>query len=260
MLMEIDPSAPTPLYAQVAEALVAQIQAGALPSGHQLPPEESLVEQFTVSRTTVRAAVQNLLQRGLVEIRRGKGTFVSHPKIVQELTELTGFVEDMTALGRTATARVLAQKIVSADTQVARQLGIEEGSLVVHIRRVRITDGSPLSLDETYLPLELGRQVMAHDLEREPIFPLLENQYDTPLIEAEYRLEARTASPEIAHALDIIVGSPIFLIERTSYSTGHRPVDYEQLFYRGDHIRFVTRLTRRPLSRQSGPADRKKTL
>jgi GntR family transcriptional regulator len=86
---------------------------------------------------------------------------------------------------------------------------------------------------------------MADDLATEPIFALLEERYDTPLIEAEYELEAAAAEPAIAMALKIPAGSPIFLIERTSYTLGHRPVDYERLHYRGDHIRFKTRLGRR---------------
>jgi GntR family transcriptional regulator len=86
---------------------------------------------------------------------------------------------------------------------------------------------------------------MTDDLAKEPIFTLLEERYDTPLVEAEYVLEAATADPAVAAALEISIGSPIFLIERTSYTSGHRPVDYEKLHYRGDHIRFKTRLARR---------------
>ena len=122
---------------------------------------------------------------------------------------------------------------------------------MVQIRRIRLSDGEPLSFDETYLPENLGRRVMADDLATEPIFALLEERYDTPLIEAEYELEATAAEPAIAMALKIPAGSPIFLIERTSYTLGHRPVDYEKLYYRGDHIRFKTRLARRRAQRPS---------
>jgi GntR family transcriptional regulator len=118
----------------------------------------------------------------------------------------------------------------------------------VRVQRVRLADGVPLSFDETYLPRQVGEKVMTDNLALEPIFALLEQKYDTPLVEAEYRLEAVSASPEVARALEIEPGSPIFLIERTSYSGGQRPVDHEKLFYRGDHIRFVTRSARRATS------------
>ena len=93
---------------------------------------------------------------------------------------------------------------------------------------------------------EIGQKVAENDLEAEPVFALLENKYDTPLVEAEYKLEAVAADPCAAEALQVPAGSPIFLIERTSYTTGNRPVDYERLHYRGDLIRFVTRLVSRP--------------
>jgi len=150
-----------PLYAQVEHVIISRISNGSLPPGTRLPSEDSLVQEYAVSRTTIRAAIQSLVQRGLVEIRRGKGTFVTHPKITQELTELTGFVEDMQALGRHAIAKVLDQQVVAANQVVARQLALPQGAPVVRIQRVRLADGMPLSFDETYLPKELGEKVMA---------------------------------------------------------------------------------------------------
>ncbi len=238
-----------PLYARVETALAAEIAAGSLSSGSQLPTEDQLIQRFAVSRTTVRKAVENLVARGLVEIRRGKGTFVTEPKLTQALTGLSGFVEDMEALGRRATARLLDKRPVPATEDVARQLGVARGAMVYRIERVRLADGVALSFDETYLPLDIGEKVASNDLEAEPIFDLLELRYDLPLIEAEYQLEAVTADERVALALGIAAGSPIFLIERTSYTEGQRPVDYEKLYYRGDLIRFSTRLSRLPRKR-----------
>jgi len=235
----------SPLYERVESILAGEIADGSLPPETQLPPEDGLVERFKVSRTTVRKAIQNLVERGLVEVRRGKGTFVTQPKITQELTELTGFVEDMRAVGRTPAARLLDKRIVAADETVAQQLALAPGTLVARLRRVRLADGVAMSFDETYLPRELGEKIAADDLEAEPVFALLEDKYGTPLVEAEYKLEAAAAGPDAAQALQVPAGSPIFLIERTSYTTGNRPVDYERLYYRGDLIRFVTRLARR---------------
>jgi GntR family transcriptional regulator len=246
--VKIDPHHALPLYAQVESMITAAIADGTFPSGSRLPNEDELVERYAVSRTTIRQTIQNLVRRGLVEIRRGKGTFVLQPKITQELTELTGFVEDMQVLGRQASARLLDKQIVPASESVARQLAITAGTPVVRIQRVRLADNVPLSFDETFLPREIGDKVMADNLETEPIFSLLEQKYNTALAEAEYRLEAVSADPIVARALGIAAGSPIFLIERTSYTAEHQPVDYEKLYYRGDQIRFVTRLMRKPRS------------
>jgi len=120
--MNIDPESSVPLYAQVEAVLAASIADGTYPPGSRLPNEESLLDRFGVSRTTLHKTVQNLIKRGLIEIRRGKGTFVTQPKITQELTELSGFVEDMQALGRHPSARLVDRQVVPASDRVARQL------------------------------------------------------------------------------------------------------------------------------------------
>jgi GntR family transcriptional regulator len=243
--MKIDPDSHMPLHAQVEEALLKGMADETFAPGSQLPAEDHLVERFAVSRTTIRTAIQSLVARGLVQIRRGKGSFVTQPVITQELTELTGFVEDIQALGREASARVLDRRLVAASETVARQLSLKRGAAVARIQRVRLADGIPLSFDETYLPQELGEKIMADDLENQPIFWLLEQKYATPLLEAEYRLAAVASHGTVARALGIEAGGTIFLIERTTFSGNRRPVDYERLYYRGDHIRFVTRWARR---------------
>src|SRR5215475_3958643 len=128
------------LYARVETVLAGEIARGDLKVGDQLPTEDTLIGRFGVSRITVRRAIQNLVIRGLVEIRRGKGTFVAAPKIMHELTELSGFVEDMHALGRKPTARVIGKETVTADATVASQLALTKGERVVRIRRVRLAD------------------------------------------------------------------------------------------------------------------------
>src|SRR5277367_958232 len=125
------PSTRLPLYAQIEDVLTERISSGALPAGAQLPSEEKLIREFEVSRTTIRTTIQNLVRQGLVEIRRGRGTFVASPRIIQELTELTGFVEDMQIHGRHATARLLDKKVVPASEAVARQLALPHGTDVV---------------------------------------------------------------------------------------------------------------------------------
>lgn len=252
-MMLVDPSSALPLYAQIEAGLAASIADGTFAPGSLLPNETVLVQRYGVSRTTIRQTIQNLIRRGLVEIRRGKGTFVLEPKITQELTELSGFVEDMRVLGHRPSARVLDRTVVPCSETVARHLRLTAGVKVVRIQRVRLANDVPISFDETYLAREIGEEVIKNDLETEPIFALLEEKYDTPLVEAEYLLEAISADSRVARALRIRAGAPIFLIERTSFTEGNQPVDYERLHYRGDQVRFATHLTRRARThRKSG--------
>ena len=234
------------LYAEIEETLATEIAQGEYRPGDQLPTEDALLQRFQVSRITVRRAIQNLVGRGLLEIRRGLGTFVLSPRIEAEITKLTGFVEDMNAAGRKASARVVSQGVVPASTRVAERLQLTKGTKVMQIKRVRLANDMPISFDETYLPLPLGKQIVDNDLRLHPIFTLLEEEFGVPLIEADYELEAVIATRAVADALQVRVGSPIFQIERTSMTTGNQPVDYEVLSYRGDLVRFVTKLLRHP--------------
>jgi GntR family transcriptional regulator len=242
-----------PLYGKVEEVLASEIGRGELKPGDRLPSEDELLARFGVSRITVRRAIQNLIQRGTLEIRRGLGTFVLAPKVSQELTKLTGFVEDMDIHGRKASARVVSKSVVAANEIVAHHLGISKGTRVMRIERVRLADSVPMSFDETYLPLEIGQKIVRNNLRVNPIFTLLEEKYGFSLTEAEYKLEAVSASARVAEALAVREGSPIFRIERTSFAKGGQPVDYETLSYRGDLIRFVTRLARQPRAESTQP-------
>jgi GntR family transcriptional regulator len=234
------------LYARIEETIATEIAQGEYRPGDQLPTEDELLQRFQVSRITVRRAIQNLVSRGLLEIRRGLGTFVLSPRIEAELTKLKGFVEDMQSVGRRATARVVSQGVIAASARVAERLQLAKGTKVMQIKRVRLADDTPISFDETYLPLLLGKQIVRNDLRLHPIFTLLEEEYGVPLVEADYELEAVIATKAVADALQVKVGSPIFQIERTSLTIGNQPVDYEVLSYRGDIVRFVTKLLRHP--------------
>jgi len=232
------------LYAQVEAALVEQINTR-WRVGDRLPSEEELVLQFGVSRITVRRAIQNLAVRGLVDVRQGVGTFVATPVITQPLTELSGFVEDMHALGLDASAELVSVGTVSASRKVAAALDVPLGAAVTFIERVRRAEGRAISFDQTYLVADVGACIADDDLEGTPIFTLLERKYGVPLVEATYRMQACLADSDTAAALDMEVGDAVFRIERTTLTTAGRPVDYEILHYRGDAVIFVTKLHRR---------------
>jgi GntR family transcriptional regulator len=236
-------SSGAPLYAQVEQALVERFGVDLHP-GDRLPTEDELIRTFGVSRITVRRAIQNLAARDLVVTRRGQGSFVAAPRFRQPLTAMTGFVEDMGAHGLRSRARVLRVEEIAAPPDAREALELPLGAQVTHIQRVRLAVGHPVSFDDTYLPVDLGRLIAQDDLENEQVFTLLESRHGTPLVEAAYALQASTADTEVAEALEIAEGSAIFRIERTSFSTGQRPVDYEILHYRGDAITFTTRLPR----------------
>ncbi len=160
----LDMGSPVPLYSQLRELLRQRILDGVYQSHQQLPSELELVARFAVSRITVRQALNDLQREGLIFRIHGKGTFVSKPRAVQSLTRLQGLGEALSTAGFEIRSRVLGHRMVRADAQVAAKLGVAERDEVMQIRRVRCIDHEPMSLDETYLPLEIGRRVVKADL------------------------------------------------------------------------------------------------
>ena len=234
-----------PLYLQLLEILREEIVSGRLKADQRVATEFELMKRFGVSRTTVRQTIARLRKEGLISVHRGKGTFVGRGKIEPELSALTGFVEDMQALGLDASAKVLGVQNVRAADRVAESLTVPRGELVTKITRIRLAEAVPVSFEYSFLPLPLGRRVAEENLEVSPIFSLFEEKYGIALGEALYRIEAARASRVVALALEIERGAPVLAIERTTYSTGGQPVDFEQMFYRGDRIRYSMRLKRR---------------
>jgi GntR family transcriptional regulator len=232
------------LHEQVRDWLVAEIAAGRLKPGDQVPTEVELTLKFGVSRTTVRQALQDLVTAGLINRQPGRGSYVSHPRIEQELVRLTGFVEDMQSLGLKATARPVLIETIPADDIVAKRLGLRTGDVVTHIQRVRLANDEPISFDDTFLPGPIGEEIAREDLTADPIFWLLEEKYGVRLGEADYAIEATTAPPLVARNLGIGVDAPILLIERTTYASDGRPIDFERLHYIGERMRYRVRLRR----------------
>lgn len=218
---------------------------GRIRPGDRLPSEKELMAQHKVSRHTVREAVRDLVLEGIVRIERGRGTFVAPPRIEQELTSLTGFVEDMLSLGLRPAARVLSVTEVGASGAVASRLNLAEGEPVIRIERIRLADSEPISFDLTFLPAHVGRKVAVENLDLYPIFSLLEDKLGINLEKAEYGLEARAADRRTARALGMRPGGPILVIERTVFEQHERPIDYELLHYRGDRLRYMVRLNRK---------------
>ncbi len=243
--MALKPAHPVPLRYQLLEELRREIARGRFPPGQRLPTEQALMATYRVSRHTVREAIRDLINEGLVRIERGRGTFAAPPRIEQELTSLTGFVEDMLSLGFRPEARVLGVTPVEAPAAVAARLGLAASDPVVRIERIRLADGQPISFDLTFLPAALGEKIVREDLRIYPIFSLLEDQIGIVLDKAEYYLEARAADRKVARALEMAPGAPLLVIERTVFDLDQRPVDYELLHYRGDRLRYLVRLDRK---------------
>ncbi|CAG2129888.1 GntR family transcriptional regulator [Ralstonia mannitolilytica] len=246
--MTTSPSSPRlpapPLYERIKGALREGIVSGLYAPASLLPSEAALGAQFGASRITVRQALADLQNEGLIYRRHGKGTFVSQPKAFQNVTALQGFAEAMSAQGHAIRNRVLKLQTVPAPADVAQALRLAPGAPVTELHRVRLLDQAPVSLEVTWLPEALGRIVARADLVTRDVFLVLEQDAGVALGHATLAIDAALADHATACALDTGAGAPLLRVERLTHDAHGTPIDYERLSFRGDAFQYRLRLDR----------------
>ena len=228
-------------YVQIEEELAERIRTGMLRPGDRIPPERELAEQMQVSRMTVRQALGRLADRGLLVRERGRGTFVSEPKLVQSLSRLNGFYDQMVSQGILPSSRLLSGEQILASAAVAQVLDLRIAEPLFKVVRLRLGGGVPLALETSFFPARLVPGLLDYDLERHSIYRLME-RYDTRPVRATQSLEPVPARDLEAEALEVPPGSPLMLVERIAWDAQDRPVEYAKDIYRGDRSRFVAEL------------------
>ncbi|MFW9266655.1 GntR family transcriptional regulator [Pseudomonas sp. D2-30] len=233
-----------PLHLQLRDLLRTRILDGEYPQGSQMPSESELGALFRVSRITVRQALGDLQKEGLIFKIHGKGTFVAKPKTFQNVSTLQGLAESMTGRGFEVINRLRSFKFIPADKPVAERLKVAEGDVVAQIKRVRLINREPVSLEITYLPKDLGERLEKADLVTRDIFLILENDCGLALGHADLAIDAVLADSELCQALEVEPGSPVMRIERLTHGADGRPLDFEYLYYRGDAFQYRLRIDR----------------
>lgn len=221
------------------EYLKNQIDSNVYKVDEMIPSERELSEDFEINRLTVRQAINELVQEGLLYRQRGVGTFVSQPKIEQPLTKLTNFSSDMLSRGLAPGAQVVSMNIIPASKQISTQLRIAEAEQVIELVRVRTANGEPLALESSYLVYDLAKELYGMNMENASLYQMLEDICGLKLVKAIQSIEVASARQDEANVLDINQHDPIMLVERTTYTEGmDRPVEYVRSLYRGDRYKF----------------------
>lgn len=240
--VEIDRSSPIPLYFQAATGIEAAIVSGELPVGERLENEIDLAEQLGLSRPTMRRAIQELVDKGLLVRKRGVGTQVVQQP-VHRTVELTSLYDDLRRLGRSPQTRVLAVATVPAPDKVATQLGLAVGTEIVRIERLRLSDGDPLALMTNYLPIEVGINEDS-PLAEDGLYELMRRK-GVRIRVAQQQIGARAATAEEAELLGESVGAPLLTMQRTAFDDTGRAVEFGSHVYRPELYSFDIRLVDR---------------
>lgn len=232
-------------------AILAELVAEKLTPGDLLPSERQLCLDHGVSRITVRDAIGQLVNEGLLVRMRGKGTFVAQQTARSRL-HLASFHEDMHRLGLTPTTVVLIVEHTAPPTVTANALGMHVRQKTWHVRRLLLADSSPMTVDDAWYNAELVPDLDSHDLSQS-IHDTLRDHYDLPLDHAEQTIAAGEAGKEFAVLLGVPATRPALIIDRISFSKD-KAVEHTRSVCRGDRYELQMSLDRNePLPKTNEP-------
>ncbi len=246
MAKSIDPNDFIPRYYQLANILRKQITDGELEAHNTIPSERELEKLYSVSRTTIRQAIDLLVRQGFLYREQGRGTFVSPQKLQKGISELTSFSEDMKQRGLEPGQKILEIGFVDATQKVKTHLELaDDQNKVFCIKRIRLGDGIPMGLQTSFYNLPDNKVISREILEEfGSTYRILQEVFHLIPTEADETLEVTLATPEEAKLLQIDPGSPLLLSERTTYSQYRRVIEFVKILYRGDRYRYFAKLTR----------------
>jgi GntR family transcriptional regulator len=236
----LDKHSPIPLYHQLANWLEARIADGTYQVGESIPSETQISEDFHLNRNTVRHALASLSQKGLIERRRGEGTFVKRRALlipVHRLDRITSFVDDFEINGIELDDRELSKEVVDASEEIARKLQLDPGARVIRVERLRIADQTPLVLERQYYSYENFQGLLEEKIQGS-MYQILLQQFNADLHHSIQTLRAVMPSDEIVQRLNIGKIIPCMFLESITYDSRDKPVELLYSFYRGDRYLF----------------------
>jgi|SRR5699024_4552550 len=234
----------TPRHEQISNWIREQIKAGNYKADEKLPSENALSDKFSVSRVTVRRALQTLENEQLIYRRQGLGSFVKDTRSQQPLVRLVDFVEDMKQAGLEASSRVIQMSPETVPEEVAPALKVDVGKTVIRLDRLRLGNNKPVAFDITWLPAFYGQLIEDYDLSTKTIYGILEEEFDIPVKKGSYRIEAANAHDYLAENLEVSKGTALLLIDRLSLTIGEKPIYYQKRYYRTDRIVYELKVER----------------
>jgi GntR family transcriptional regulator len=228
-----------PAYQRIQLAIRKRIDSGHLRPGDPVNSERDLAKLHEVSLMTARHALASLEREGVVERRRGVGTFVSSPKI--HFNKLMSYTEQMAARSLTAASKILFSKIIDNEPDAAARLSLGPNKRVIKLERLRHTADEPFALETCYLSAEDFPGLLDAPLGRDSLFATLERNFDVRLGYADEEIDATAADPRTAELLNVPRRDPLLRIRQVIYSTKGKPIIYVLGIYRSDRHNFVIR-------------------
>lgn len=238
----IDLSTIIPLYYQIKEDLLKEIENGKWAVGEMIPSEIQLAHKYNVSRNTAQRAINELVHDGILKRRQGIGTFVVAPKIEQALNCFYSFSQAMHSQGISTSAKVISLTREKVTSSQAKYLLIPPGAEVFVLKRIRYANGVPIMLDSSRIPVTLTPDIDSIDFEQNSLYEVLEKKYNIHVSHAKEIFEPVIINKQESIYLAVDENSPAIMLDRVAFSSKDEPVELCRSIIPGDKCRFYTEL------------------
>lgn len=235
----VKPGNGMPAYQRIRSNIRETIESGRLRPGDVVPSERELAKIHDVSLMTARHALATLEHEGVVERRRGVGTFVSAPKI--HFSKLMSYTEQMRARSLAVVSKILFATIIDHEEEATARLGLSPKSRVIKLERLRRSGGEPFALETCYFSAKQFAGLLSEPLEKDSLFAILERNYGVELAYADEEVDATAADPRTAELLEVPRREPLLRIRQAIYSTKGTVITYVLGLYRSDRHNLVIR-------------------
>lgn len=238
-MQALDTTSIVPLYKQLKRLILKEIEEGRLKANQKIKTELELSETYQISRMTVRKALAELVDEGVLAKKQGKGTFVQEGKMTEDLSSPNSFTNLCKRNGKEPGGRTLKFILQEASDRDVRELMLEPGEEVIRVERVRTADNVPVMLENLYFPGHL-KNILTENLNDVSLYQILREKYGLVSGNSVMEIEISECTPYEASVLEIKTGSPLLLVREIVYDQYNQPLHRTKSLLRGDKFKYIS--------------------
>lgn len=237
----LDKKGKVPLYYQLIDGILKEIENGKLPEHTKLFTERELCELYNISRATVRQAVSILEKDGHIYRVQGRGTFIAPKKIEQTLENFYSFGDEVKKIGMKPSSKIISLEIIALPGHISKKIGYMEAEKFYKLIRVRLADNEPMVYEETYIPYGRFPNLKSNEIEEQGLYPLFKEVYDAKLDYATESFFVCAVGENVAKYIREVADTPAMRLERITYEKD-KVVEYTESVIKGSKFKFTATL------------------
>ncbi|MFC6324067.1 GntR family transcriptional regulator [Companilactobacillus baiquanensis] len=226
-----------PVYIQIHNRIRKEIELGKWTVGERIPSERQLAEDFSVSRMTLRQAIQTLVDEGILQRQVGSGTYVASSKVQEKMSGTTSFTEITEGQGKKPSSKTVSYHTADPSMSEIEKLQLSDGEQILRMERIRYADKQPICFEVTTIPIKIVDNLDKNDI-TSSLYKALEDKAGLKLGSASQTVSAMLASEKIATLLNVKRGSAILRLRQITTLDDGRPFEYVRSQYAGDRFEF----------------------